>query len=103
MLGIDILDAFEALETVPCAREERSRLKQIGEAACNRRHLKRVVIGEEFWNDIDSLRGYIAGSDQQIKQNRQGVRRLFLVPDGIQSDQAKFILRRDRRELDDSL
>lgn len=67
MLGVDVLDAFKALEAISGTREERCRLKKIGEATGNRRCLQRMVICQELWDNIDSMTRNVAGSGEQVE------------------------------------
>lgn len=55
MLCVDVLDAFQTLEAIAGAGEERGRFEEIGETAGNRGCLERMVVGEELGDDINAV------------------------------------------------
>lgn len=63
MLGVDILDAFQALEAIAGTGEERSGFEEIGEATGNGRCLEGMVVGEELRDDVNAVGGDIASCD----------------------------------------
>ena len=53
------------------------------------------MVSQQLGNDAYAVGGDVAGGDQEVEEHREGVVGGFGVADGVEGDEAEFVVRRD--------
>ena len=88
MLCVYVFHAFQATDTISCAREEGAWLEEVWDTAGDGLGLEGVMVAEEFRDEVDAVAGEVSGDGEKIEEDGNRVGWVLRIFEGVDCSQS---------------